>query len=54
MKAYENKELKMSGKNAHILQKGNFMALKNKLYEINWGVNIQASKGNPEKILECL
>ena len=54
VKAWENKELKMNGKDARILQKGNFMDLKKKLYKINWGVNIQSSKGNPEKILEYL
>jgi len=52
--AYQKGELVFKGSLASLGGKVNFSALTNRLYKMEWVVNIQAPFGKPEKVLEYL
>lgn len=52
--AYQKGELVFKGSLASLGGKVNFSALTDRLYKMEWVVNIQAPFGNPEKVLEYL
>jgi hypothetical protein len=53
-KAYDKGQLVFTGNAADLAAKKRFGILKNKLYTMEWVVNIQAPFGSPEKVLEYL
>ena len=47
-------DLEFKGMLSSLNRKSKFLALTNKIYRLDWGVNIQRPLGNPQKVLEYL